>query len=319
MTLPSVHLTESATVPAATPLSLVGLGNPRGHQLLLQRIVSRVRGQPLGYENLDRLATLIRRIRRRPPNVVLAALDQERDLNSVQEILDAAPEIPLVVLVRKAQEALAVEAVRLGAQDYLLIEKLTPDLLGRTLRLACERHRHLVALRDLSLTDPLTGLYNRRGFYALAEAQRRMAKRLRCHCVLLCADLDNLKSINDELGHLEGDRAILRASQVLRSSLRDSDLLARFGGDEFVALAYDAGDDTIRVLSRRIMRSFQRANAEDTRYPLSVSLGAVVFSGEEQTDLARLMDRADQSLYRHKRSRRGSGEVPALSVQAIEG
>src|SRR5580704_14636653 len=116
------------------------------------------------------------------------------------------------------------------------------DKLGRTiaavtaLRDITEQRAHTERLRDQSLTDELTGLLNRRGVHAMANARIAEARRSKPPMALLYADVDGLKRINDELGHEEGDRVIQDAARTLRDVFRDGDIVARIGGDEFVAL-----------------------------------------------------------------------------------
>ena len=100
-------------------------------------------------------------------------------------------------------------------------------------------------VRAQSLIDPLTGLHNRRGFFVLAEQQLRLAQRGRLGMLLLFADVDDLKGINDRAGHAAGDRALQAVAIVLRETFPESDILARLGGDEFVVLAIGAILDSL--------------------------------------------------------------------------
>ena len=103
-------------------------------------------------------------------------------------------------------------------------------------------------LRALSLTDELTGLYNRRGLITIAEKVIKVARRLKKRVLLLYADLDDLKVINDNYGHKEGDYALIAAASIFKKSARESDVIARIGGDEFVILSMisaDIDDDTL--------------------------------------------------------------------------
>src|SRR5437588_1422229 len=100
-----------------------------------------------------------------------------------------------------------------------------------------ERKRAEAALQSLSLVDELTGLYNRRGFLAVTEQHLAAIRRNKKMPVILYADLDGLKVINDSLGHHEGDRALVKAAEIFRETFRSSDIIARIGGDEFVVLA----------------------------------------------------------------------------------
>lgn len=150
----------------------------------------------------------------------------------VQAARAAAPDTPMVILAESEDEVLAVEALRLGVQDFLGKEGLGRAALVRSLRYSIERHRLQKSLQNLSLLDDLTGLYNRRGFLALAEQHLRVIQR-KGAALLIYVDLDDLKVINDTHGHLEGNRALIVTANVLRACFRQSDILARLGGDEF--------------------------------------------------------------------------------------
>ena len=116
-------------------------------------------------------------------------------------------------------------------------------------------------LRALTLVDDLTGLYNRRGFRMLAEQHLRLVKRGGPVSLLVCFDLDGFKRVNDLFGHAEGDAALRRTASILRTAFRDSDIIARFGGDEFVVLALDCGEIREQLLvasTRRSTRTTKR-------------------------------------------------------------
>ena len=137
-----------------------------------------------------------------------------------------------------------------------------------------ERARAEEQLRQLSLTDDLTGLHNRRGFLALAEQQTRVANRDRKPMMVVSVDLDGLKGINDTFGHKTGDAAIAESAQILRESFRNADLVARMGGDEFAILLTggDAEFDEER-LDRRLQEIVEKHNRKNDR-PYEVSLSA---------------------------------------------
>lgn len=157
------------------------------------------------------------------------------------------------------------------------------------------------AVRLLALTDVLTGLNNRRGFYVQAEHLFRLARRKHAGCSVIYADIDGLKLVNDRLGHAAGDQLIRDASAVLRESLRDSDVLARFGGDEFVAFVLD--DSHPRVMLARLRDNLHAFNLMQERtYRLAVSAGAVRCDPASGTALAAYVQLADQEMYLHKRS-----------------
>jgi len=167
-----------------------------------------------------------------------------------------------------------------------------------------DRQRVLEELRTLSLSDELTGLYNRRGFFILAEQQIKIARRSGRRLLLVSADLDGLKGINDGFGHHEGDRALADAAQILRETFRESDIIGRIGGDEFVVLITDRPDVGPEVLARRLRDNVARHNSRLNRpYPFSISAGIVAVDPEHPLSLTELLVRADQAMYADKRSR----------------
>ncbi|WP_160079207.1 diguanylate cyclase [Pseudomonas sp. 8AS] len=161
--------------------------------------------------------------------------------------------------------------------------------------------------RRLSMTDELTGLHNRRSFFLLADQLLRTARRNDQSCLLFFIDLDGLKKINDIHGHEAGDLAITAAAQVLKAAFRDSDVVARIGGDEFVVLAADVGEPA-DGLTARVQALVEEFNASDRcRYPIALSMGAVGCSPRELKPLGELLASADALMYANKLRRRQAG------------
>jgi diguanylate cyclase (GGDEF)-like protein len=175
-----------------------------------------------------------------------------------------------------------------------------------------DRQRVLEELRTLSLSDELTGLYNRRGFFILAEQQIKIANRTRRGMLLVSADLDGLKKINDGFGHHEGDRAIVDAAQLLRQSFRESDIISRIGGDEFVILITEKPEINAEVLFTRLEKNLEVHNHRVHRpYSFSISMGVATFDPQNPADLNTLLVEADKSMYenkKHKRRRPTTGD-----------
>lgn len=162
-------------------------------------------------------------------------------------------------------------------------------------------------LLHLSHTDELTGLYNRRGFFTLAEQQFKMAKRLKTKILLVSADVNGLKWINDNLGHHEGDRALVEAADILRESYRDSDIIARVGGDEFVVLMAERDDISRDVLTSRLKENLDmHQSRQPGTYELSISVGTVLYDPENPSSLDELMISADRLMYENKRQTKRS-------------
>jgi diguanylate cyclase (GGDEF)-like protein len=178
-------------------------------------------------------------------------------------------------------------------------------------------HQKTEHLASLSITDELTGLYNRRGFMLLAEQHLRLASRSKTTFAVLFADLNGLKTINDTLGHEAGDRAIRSASRVLRRTLRESDILARLGGDEFVALVSIPSESAVRAVVRRIEIALAEENAKSPLFELSLSLGEAMFDPSSQRSLSDLISEADELMYARKvDSRRTTGAVLRIARSA---
>jgi diguanylate cyclase (GGDEF)-like protein/PAS domain S-box-containing protein len=167
-----------------------------------------------------------------------------------------------------------------------------------------ERKEMEEELRKLSLTDELTNLYNRRGFMTMAEQQIKMANRLNRELILISADLDDLKIINDTYGHQEGDRALIDVAVILKVTFRSSDIIARIGGDEFAVLQMKNPENYTTVTRDRLQEAIVSHNAgTDRPYTLSISLGTEIYDPQEPTPLKQLMSVADQKMYEQKKTR----------------
>jgi diguanylate cyclase (GGDEF)-like protein/PAS domain S-box-containing protein len=160
-----------------------------------------------------------------------------------------------------------------------------------------------------SITDELTGLYNRRGFFTLAEQQLKVAQRTKRKMTLFFADLDGMKGINDTLGHGEGDGALCEVATVLKETFRKSDIISRMGGDEFAVLGLDIVDDKARdVLIKRLQVSLDVRNTTEGRtYALSLSVGSAHYDPGKPDSLDELIARADTSMYEQKKTGGQSG------------
>lgn len=161
-------------------------------------------------------------------------------------------------------------------------------------------------IRQLSVTDELTGLINRRGFYPLAEAALNSARRHNRSCVLAFLDVDGLKRVNDGQGHEVGDALLADIAEVLRTTLRQSDILARMGGDEFCVLVTEPEGDA-GMLRERIFGAFQRFNKTQNRpFRLSASIGLVEAWPTDFSTLDQLLAHADELMYREKKTKANS-------------
>lgn len=170
-------------------------------------------------------------------------------------------------------------------------------------------------LAALSQTDALTGLANARGFFNHLESEIARARRYRHPLALLIVDLDGLKRLNDRLGHTAGDDAIREAGRVIRTTLRQSDTGARWGGDEFALLAPDTGRPEAIALAERVRTTVA---ARGRQWGITASVGVTIMSPDEQAhvDSATLMHVADTALYEAKAA--GRNVVAFKSVSEAE-
>jgi diguanylate cyclase (GGDEF)-like protein len=159
-------------------------------------------------------------------------------------------------------------------------------------------------LKEASLRDGLTGLLNRSGFMEIAGRRLKSPQRRTDCSVLFYIDLDQFKDINDRFGHDAGDVALIAAAGLLKTNFRDSDIIARIGGDEFVVLAAEVDREAVGVLTDRLGASVAAWNDRSGKsWPLSFSIGQVLYDPASPMELAELLRRADESMYAAKRLR----------------
>ncbi|MHB1378627.1 MAG: sensor domain-containing diguanylate cyclase [Desulfurivibrionaceae bacterium] len=170
-------------------------------------------------------------------------------------------------------------------------------------------------LREIAITDELTGLFNRRGFLTLAEKQLGHALRAEHDMFLIFADLDNMKTINDTLGHETGDLALATAASLLRTTFRQADILARLGGDEFaVFISCKPGTDSEQAILSRLEANIAQEN-RDGELPFTVAISFGVVQLQEDETLGQVMIRADGLMYdskiRKREGARNGGQAPS--------
>lgn len=191
------------------------------------------------------------------------------------------------------------------------------EILGTVVTFAdiTERKKMENRLRESAMTDELTGLFNRRGFMTLADKLIKISVRDKTDLLLVYVDFDNMKWINDTLGHSAGDQALVEAATLLGDTFRLADVVARLGGDEFVILCTDnsaLGNEEI-ILSR-LNENIELANRATTRqYPLSLSVGVGRYEHLSPCSIDELLRRADRAMYEHKEGKK-SGHLGAYKL-----
>lgn len=246
-------------------------------------------------------------------------LPDSAGLESIPVLQRQAPDTPVVVMSAQDDPELAIQALRLGAQDYLVKGKVNGQLLVRSLRYAISRQQMVDTLRRLSMFDELTGLYNRRGFSALAKRQLKLSRRSQQKLSVFLFDMEGTQKINEQFGRAQGDIALMKAAEVLRRTFRSSDILARLDGDDFIVLAVDTTpQSTARILSR-LMNNLLRANQQaGAPYRLSLRWGVAAAEAAETISLEKLISRAEQALRDGLRTAASPTAEPTASLPIFQ-
>ena len=197
-----------------------------------------------------------------------------------------------------------------NAGDFMV--RLAPMLLVAyiTTMLSADIRSALSRIKIISETDELTGIYNVRAFTSIASRSHKQSLRYRHTYSIVMIDSDNLKAVNDACGHDAGNRLLKLTVTCVQESLRETDVFARYGGDEFVLLLPQTGPDGAYEVAERIRKTIAATplDTQGKQIPLSVSIGVASFP-DHGDDLAVIMNRADQALYTSKRGGRNRTSV----------
>lgn len=217
-----------------------------------------------GVERVASLTEFERKIKLLKPDVILSdlGLPESRGLETFRRVNALAADIPIVVLTNLDDGKAGVEAVGLGAQDYLVKTAVTGDLIAHSLLHAIERNRLRLELKQaneklalLAVTDPLTGLLNRRGFEQVLARELAFKKRYGADFYIVMIDLDDFKSINERFGHSAGDLVLQQIAAHMKSAIRPTDYAARIGGDEFLVLLVQAQSTSVLKIADRLRQA----------------------------------------------------------------
>ena len=222
-------------------------------------------------------------------------------LSTVREVHAASPTIPVVVLSGVSDQNLALQAIRQGAQDYLVKGQGHPELLARAIRYAIERKRFEEHLTYLAQYDHLTGLVNRTLFRdRLVQATAR-SKRMQQMIGLMLLDLDRFKLVNDTFGHDIGDELLKAVSERLKTCVREVDTVARMGGDEFtIILEGVSSEQNILVVAKRITESIATPfELKGHCISIGISIGITIYPQDDHP-VDELLKHADTAMYQAK-------------------
>jgi diguanylate cyclase (GGDEF)-like protein len=200
-------------------------------------------------------------------------------------------------------------AIQSGASDFIKKPFTIAELMVRIQHVKLQEK-----LRVMSITDELTGLLNRRGFFSFAEQQLKLSRRKKKRVCILYVDMDNMKSINDRLGHQEGDVALKGAANVLRATFRDSDIIARIGGDEFVVIPIESDEESMEIITTRLQKNVDKHNESEKRnFTLAVSVGISYYDPGGNSSIDELLAQADRSMFEQKKLKRKHERGPRFN------
>jgi len=212
------------------------------------------------------------------------------------------------------------EAINMGASDFVIKPVRLEELLLRLKRvlkereLTQERVRMMEKLQRLAITDGLTKLHNSRSFYSQLEVEVDRFNRYKHPLSLLLLDIDHFKEYNDNYGHLEGDKVLVRISQLIKACLRKLDTAYRYGGEEFTVILPETSGEEAVLVAERIRKTVQAEKftpQSDEELGITISIGTAQYAAEEQ--LSTFIQRADKAMYISKQ--KGRNRVTSLSAE----
>jgi diguanylate cyclase (GGDEF)-like protein len=219
-----------------------------------------------------------------------------------KELSNHYQNLPVMVMTGFPEEYSAETAIVSGVREFIIKPFSVSEFLIRFDKMMRD-HKGEEALLVLSLTDELTGLYNRRRFFVLIDQYLKVAIRTKKRLLFLFIDMDDLKWINDHYGHNEGDQALIHLAKILKKTFRESDIIARIGGDEFGVLA-ESTDEHGEIIIDRLYDNLKGYNAKESRrYTLSISVGTAHFDPEYPISIDELLSKADALMYAQKRKK----------------
>jgi len=291
-------------------LKVLLVDDDRGDYELLAEYLSETPGE-FQLEWSSSLKDGMARLAASRPDVLLLDLHlpDSHGLDTFFKLESESAELPIVIVTGMDDDGSAIEAVRRGAQDYLVKGRITAKMLPTALRYAVERHRLTRQRGRAALMDTLTGLYNRDGFQVFAEQHLKAARREGRPFFVFFAVLDGLQVINDKFGKAEGNQALLTTAAVLRESFRTSDVIARMGPDQFAIIAPDNREYSPKVVTTRLQKSQTYYNAQYNRYRLSISVSASRVDPRQMEAASDLVAKADSMFEEYKQAATHGSDV----------
>lgn len=219
-------------------------------------------------------------------------------LDFLKEIRESGIQVPVIMYTGQKDANVELEAARVGADDYLDKDDLSPALLKRMIYYALERRQVQAELVRMAKSDALTGAANRIGLYEFIDQAQMRGRRHQREIAILLLDLDRFKQLNDKFGHALGDAVLIHVVNTLKRYVRDSDLVARIGGDEFVVILDDvagvAGSEAATNKIQELLCAGFEIDGRELEIRASIGLAVWPLHGDTLDELLAV---ADQAMY----------------------
>ncbi|MBF0254725.1 MAG: EAL domain-containing protein [Candidatus Omnitrophica bacterium] len=297
--------------------------------MILERLLAESSGEVFKVHRVVRLSEAIGAIAKQSYHVVLLdlSLPDTAGIEGVAALQEGNGHVPIIVLSGNNNEDMAREAIRMGAQDYLFKGAFNTEVLRRAIHYAMERHRIKTeldsanaALKEIAGHDPLTALWNRRGFKnILSDVSARM-RRTGMSVWALLLDFDDFKVINDRYGYAVGDIVLETVSNAITGAVRETDYVARVGGDEFIALLVNVREAEAAVAAEKIRMAIAQkevALISGESLKITCSMGLHKVSDQENTIDSLLMT-LHHALRKSKSLGKNRVSAEALDLGLIE-
>lgn len=260
----------------------------------------------------------------RQRNLLRHGPEREEVLRKLNELTSLLP------ILERMSEVAEAEAGRLGVEEGVNFkDTVIRDRVALTCQMAVlEFHNQTLTIENKELRakikiDPLTDLANRRGYDEEAERALELTKRNKLTLWCFMIDVDDFRHVNNDYGHLAGDQVLKEIGRRLKTETRSSDFIARFGGEEFIALVFGDEEGARGAISRIVetigKRPFVvRTNSGVKKLRITVSAGGSHFRLEEDDQKSKLEERADKSLYRAKNFGKNQAYLEEIKVDSAE-
>jgi len=292
-----------------TPIILVVDDNPQNLKLLtntLRNVGYRVSVAQDGESALSRAKNAC-------PNLILLDIMMPKmdGIETCQQLRNQAKigNIPIIFITALADTKTKLKAFRAGGVDFITKPFIEEEVLARV-NVHIKLDKTLKEMEKLSITDTLTGAFNRRSAYKILTQQIEIAKREKESFIICYIDIDGLKRINDTHGHLVGDSLIKTVAKFIKNNIRTSDSLFRMGGDEFLIIFPNMNLQNFHSLINRIKKKLEQEKIRNV--PIDFSVGFCEFHGDENVSCETLINKADAKMYKEKLNKKRNNNVVSL-------